>query len=540
MDVMAGMKDRLFGTAPEKVFAPILALAIGLLIALGQVDRSAALLGISAIVLLSLVQPLVALALALFVGPFGALENAIVGGLAIDSGQLLLLLAIATWIGQGLLRRQLDLPKTALTVPLLVFIAAGCISLIGAPDPLLGVVEVVKWVEITAVMLMVTDLGRQLGTGSRGKDLKMHPPGQSGISWMTAALLLSGALQGIIGIWQFALREDGPEHFLVLGRFYRAYGTFEQPNPYGGFMNMTALLAIGVLIGLLAKQMSMAKGERASQRQTQNWLLSLLPIFAVTGVAMVALLGLLFSWSRGAWMGFAAGIIVMVLFLPRRVWRGFIALAIIIMLIVVVAQAGLLPATFAQRIGGFASSLSFGDVRGVDINDANYAVLERLAHWQAAIDMVRDHLWLGVGFGNYGTAYPIYALINWPDALGHAHNYYLNVLAEMGILGLLAYVFLWGAIILQTVRALRWQEWPVRGLLLGLLGVWTAFSVHHLVDKLYVNNLYIHLGVLLGLLQLGSLQGPARTSLDYSRKRKKDVRYNDAGVGPHRGESEGS
>ena len=520
MDVTTGMKERLRGVTLEQVLALSLAMSIGLLIAWGPLARSAAVLGISAIVLLSLVQPLFALALAVLAGPFGALENVLFDGLPIDSGQLLLLLALAMWISRGLLKRQFDLPKTALTVPLLVFIAVGCLSLIGAPDPMLGVTEVVKWVEITAVMLMVTDLGGQLGTRARRRDVKLQPPIWSGLWWMTAALLLSGALQGLIGIWQFALREDGPEHFLVLARFYRAYGTFEQPNPFGGFMNMTALLAIGVLIGLLTFQISMRKRERTSRRQTQSWLSSSVPILAVSAVVVIALLGLLFSWSRGAWMGFAAGITAMVLFLPRKVWRGFLALGIAILLIVLVAQAGLLPATLLQRVGGFATGLSFGDVRGVDINDANYAVLERLAHWQAALDMARDRLWLGVGFGNYGAAYPIYALINWPDALGHAHNYYLNVLAEVGILGLLAYLVLWGAVFLQTVRALRWQTWPVRGVLLGLLGVWTAISVHQLVDKLYVNNLYIHLGVLLGLLQLGSLHGSVRASLDCSREEK--------------------
>jgi hypothetical protein len=41
---------------------------------------------------------------------------------------------------------------------------------------------------------------------------------------------------------------------------------------------------------------------------------------------------------------------------------------------------------------------------------------------------------------------------------------------------------------------------------MGLLAVWTAVTIHHLVDKLYVNNIYIHLGVLFGLLELLSLQ----------------------------------
>jgi O-antigen ligase len=86
--------------------------------------------------------------------------------------------------------------------------------------------------------------------------------------------------------------------------------------------------------------------------------------------------------------------------------------------------------------------------------------------------------------------------------LGHAHNYYLNTLAETGVLGLLAYGLLWTAVSFQTIRQLRRLDWPWRGIALGLLGAWTAVTVHHLVDKLYVNNIYIHLGVMFGLLQL--------------------------------------
>ncbi|MGB4869875.1 MAG: hypothetical protein WBP47_07475, partial [Candidatus Promineifilaceae bacterium] len=41
-----------------------------------------------------------------------------------------------------------------------------------------------------------------------------------------------------------------------------------------------------------------------------------------------------------------------------------------------------------------------------------------------------------------------------------------------------------------------------RGIILGLMACWAALTVHHLVDKLYVNNIYIHLGVMLGLLAL--------------------------------------
>jgi O-antigen ligase len=252
------------------------------------------------------------------------------------------------------------------------------------------------------------------------------------------------------------------------------------------------------LLGMMGRRPAGADSLRS------GW--GMLLFFSAIGVAAFAsILGLIFSWSRGAWMGFLAGLASMVVLWPRRTRYGLASLGVAGLLGLAMWQVGLVPTTVESRISSFTSDLTLGDVRGVDINDANYAVLERVAHWQAALDMARDHLWLGVGFGNYGAAYPNYALLNWPDALGHAHNYYLNLFAELGLLGLIAYLIAWMTIFWQTYRVLRRERTAVRGIALGLMGIWVALSVHHLVDKLYVNNIYIHLGVLLGLLQLADL-----------------------------------
>jgi O-antigen ligase len=140
------------------------------------------------------------------------------------------------------------------------------------------------------------------------------------------------------------------------------------------------------------------------------------------------------------------------------------------------------------------------DVRGADINPESYSVIERLAHWQTAVAMARDYPWLGVGFGNYAVAYPDYAFPNWPLALGHAHNYYLNVMAEVGLLGLGAYLALWGVVVWHTFRLTRsHQIWPC-GIAIGLLGSWAHLSVHNVVDNLWVSNLFLTVGALLGVL----------------------------------------
>ena len=210
--------------------------------------------------------------------------------------------------------------------------------------------------------------------------------------------------------------------------------------------------------------------------------------------------GLFFSYSRGAWLGAAAAGVALVAVLPRRWWAGLALVAAGGALALVLLQAGLLPAGIANRLADVADFTTVTDVRGVNINDANFAIVERLAHWQAAEGMARDNPWLGVGLGNYGAAYPRYALLNWPNALGHAHMIYLNVLAETGVVGLIAYLLLWGFVFAQTLRLIgRTRGWE-RGLALGLLGAWVHLSAHQVVDNLYVNNIHFTLAVLLGLL----------------------------------------
>jgi O-antigen ligase len=149
-------------------------------------------------------------------------------------------------------------------------------------------------------------------------------------------------------------------------------------------------------------------------------------------------------------------------------------------------------------------------MRAMPINNDNFAIVERLAHWQAATYMANAHPWIGVGLGNYEAVYPAYRIPSWPHPLGHAHNDYLNTLAETGIIGLIGYLLSWAAIVYWTWRALQQPDPILRGLALGLLGTWTHLAIHSLVDKLYVNNLFLHVGVLLGLLALAHSQQQVR------------------------------
>lgn len=428
----------------------------------------------------TLLEPLAGVGALLFLGPLWAYLRAEVPQVPAQIAQLFFALTVAVWLARGLVHRDLRLPPSPLLLPFAIFLGAVLISLWDAVElPVYGVPEFIKWVQVLALCLIVSDC---LATGAG--------PGRA--AWLVGILLLTGLFQGLVGIYQFWLRGEGPYHFAILGGcFYRAYGTFEQPNPYAGYLGITLALAVGVAAGMLEEHIRLRRGTTPAR-----WLLLALVVatVAVMGVALVM------SWSRGGWLGFTAAVGAMALALPRRARWGILLVVAIILAGTGLYSAGLLPASVTARFTSFVEDIRFEDVRGVGINDTNYAVIERLAHWQAALEMWRHHFWTGVGFGCYEPAYGDFALINWPIALGHAHNYYLNIAAESGLIGLVAYLLLWGATFWHTWRVTRYTQGWRRGLAIGMLGAWTHLAVHNFLDNLYVNNVHLHIGVLLGLL----------------------------------------
>ncbi|MBU0703621.1 MAG: O-antigen ligase family protein [Chloroflexi bacterium] len=494
------------------------ALAAGLLLIRLTPLGGVLVVGLAVIGVATVIEPLAGLAAALFLGPLWAYLRAEVPQVPAQIAQFFVALALAAWLARGLVRRNLNIPHLPLLLPLSIFVGAALLSLWDAVElPVYGVPELIKWVQIVLLFLFVSDYlsaGKQTRPTSRCMETrptslsagKQTRPTSRRLHWLLGALLVTGLFQAGVGVWQFGLRGDGPDHFAILGGdFYRAYGTFEQPNPYAGYVGMTLALAIGVTIGALGD----AETRRHGDTETRGRLVSLSPCLPVTLsprhlvlLLTVVTLGaaLAMSWSRGAWLGCGAALAVMALALPRQAHWGLLLVAVLIVGAFGLYATGLLPPSILARLTGFAQDVRFEDVRGVGINDANYAIIERLAHWQAALEMLRYNFWTGVGFGCYEPAYSRFALINWPIALGHAHNFYLNIAAETGLIGLVAYLILWGAVFWQTWRATRRAEGLLRGVAIGLLGTWTHLSVHHLLDNLYVNNVHLHIGAMLGLL----------------------------------------
>jgi putative inorganic carbon (hco3(-)) transporter len=455
----------------------LLAIALGAVAAMLPITTSAALIGVAALGAALLVSTQAALILLLVCAPLRALIDVRAPGLLpLDAGQIGLALMAGVWITHRVARRQ-PLLKLEMSPALLAvggFVVAGAMSGFSAANTGVWLNDWLKWVFAFALMLLVlTD---------------------SHWEWALFALALAGIANALVGIWIY-FGGSGAEHFLIPGDNYRAFGTFEQPNPFGGFMGMLSPLLGAAAFGYLRLAWTQRKNNRFITPLAQAAFYSFAA--AVTAAALVM------SWSRGAWLAFGVAAAIVLLSLPRRLWVSVAIVALIGMAGTGAILSGRLPASITERIGSaFTDLVNVNDVRGAAVSSENYAVIERLAHWQAAVEMARLSPLTGVGLGNYEVVYPQVRLMAWKFPLGHAHNYYLNVLAEAGMIGTAAYGAMWLILAALTWRARRHPDPVASATAAGLLGSWTYIAVHSITDQLYVNYAFLHVGIMFGLAAL--------------------------------------
>jgi len=439
------------------------------------------LVAISLCLLLTLRTPLAMLVVLLALAPLRTLiatESAT--QLPLDIGQILLALYLGIWLANGVVNRWRLLrispePVLMAAIGLCLAFAIGAYSSEGISNWL---TEWLKWAVIAVMIWHLSETG------------------QANWRWLIFAVLVSAVANGLVGLYIF-FGGSGANHLLILGRFFRAFGTFGQPNPFGGFMgNALPLALMCAAVNLRHIGLGLLSRRRIA--------LSRIVLLAVSsGAAAMIAAALPASWRRGAWLGLLVAPGVMTLATHRRLVHGISFALASAAVLSALWSAGLLPRSVVNRVTTAATDLfTISDVRGVDATPTNFAVIERLAHWQAAISMAQDNPVFGIGLGNYAAAYDEHRLISWEAPLGHAHNLYLNFLAETGVVGLLAYLAFWIAIFRVTWQLRRHPDRSARALAIGLLGCWTYIAVHSVFDNLYVNNLFLHIGVLLSVLAI--------------------------------------
>jgi O-antigen ligase len=298
---------------------------------------------------------------------------------------------------------------------------------------------------------------------------------------LLAVLFAAVIAEAVVGVAQ-TLLHAGPSSF-GRGAILRSSGTFEQPNPFAGYLNMTFPLALACL------------RFRVFPRKIM-WL-----------VTLVTAAGVISSLSRGAELGTIAAFLVIfgVTSSHVRTWIGVAGVGLLGLLCL--AAIGVIPSSVTQPL---AEGFGVANVDVVNPTPLTWSVAERLAHMEAGLGMFQSHPLLGVGIGNYPAAYPHYQVAAvWAADLGHAHNYYINIAAEAGALGFLAWILLIVSAIVICARSYRRSPDALgRAAALGGMGVIAAFAMHMFFDDLLVHGMEAQIALVMVIATLAGF-GPA-------------------------------
>ena len=188
---------------------------------------------------------------------------------------------------------------------------------------------------------------------------------------------------------------------------------------------------------------------------------------------VVVVVGIAGTLSRGALVGLVVMLLVVLVtgMVRARVVVGLVAAVVTAVLLVVVTLPGLVSVSLQQK--------------GV-VADQN--VSERLGLWRAAAQMTVEHPVLGLGPGAFSLEHDEFTT-NLPDDVNHpldvAHNTWLEVSSELGLVGLAAFVA-----VLVLAFAGAWRAWKQRGdpvgaaVCAGLVG--TAVAATFVTEQYYL------------------------------------------------------
>ncbi len=190
------------------------------------------------------------------------------------------------------------------------------------------------------------------------------------------------------------------------------------------------------------------------------------------------LLVLLLTQSRGAWFG----LVVAVVFIGFVSLRVYPAIRTGVVVLLVVLGVGWITAVTPQTA---QQQLQTGLDHFLDLTGGD-ELTGRLEIWSRAWWGVQDFSFTGMGMNNFrrvgAQLYP-YRTIQPGQEIAHAHNDWLQVALDLGVLGLLAYLAIW-----LGLTAVLWQAWHIapsgelQWLALGLAASLLAYLVYGLTD----------------------------------------------------------
>lgn len=293
-----------------------------------------------------------------------------------------------------------------------------------------------------------------------------------------AVLLLAGGLMGGLTVYQ------------------KATNTLD--NNYGGFAQIGGVFGVGKSWGKIALELR-SNGPVGEKNFYGQVLIVLVPLAAIAlarsksrlrraGAALAGGLilgGIVLTFSRAALL---ATFILIFLLIAMRYFKLYqVALVAAIAL---VSFAGT-SQNFFKRVQSMAQAPAFLVGKSEQMQLADESMRRRYAQSMAALEVFADHPLLGVGPGQFAPFYST-PYVNRgglaPQAKGYyAHNLYLEIAAETGVLGLLVFLAIVGIPFVQLWK--RW--WRLRSSQPDLAALSAAFFLS-LTSYLFI-GIFLHM-----------------------------------------------
>ncbi len=265
-------------------------------------------------------------------------------------------------------------------------------------------------------------------------------------------VMISGIL-ALYGIFQYAIGVEMPAGWVdqnEAGVRTRVFAIFTSPNVFGSLLTLSTPMAISLALTTENK-----KGR---------------VVFACLAFAMAA--SLVFTFSRGAWIGFALAIGIYVFLKDKRLIIPCVILAVLVVFLV---------PSVGNRISYMLSPEYIeSSLRG-----------GRLVRWLTGIRILQFYPVFGLGLGAFGGAV---AMNHGTSTLVdtevvktfYMDNYFLKTAVESGFFGLAAFVILMYCVIINSYRAIKTSKGKLdkelsTGIMAGLCGV----IAHNLVENVF-------------------------------------------------------
>ncbi len=209
----------------------------------------------------------------------------------------------------------------------------------------------------------------------------------------------------------------------------------------------------------------------------------------ISGIFLSLMWSMILTFSRGAWIGTLLGgmLMLFVFFFHRQKAKLYLSLGLLLVIVFFYLLLGFI-------LAGSSSS---------DLLDRFTTILWRADIWRDSIPMIKDNLLFGHGINTYMQLFEAYRTDLGGANPTYAHNCYIQLSAETGIVGLSAFSWIIVELFRESIICLDryWaNNYNLTILAMGLLSGIFAFLVHSFFDThFYSLQLSVYLWFMIGL-----------------------------------------